>query len=532
MVAPTVRTVLDIPALALVLRAGGDGASTRPVRWVAVSELEDPTPYLDGGELLLTTGLRLGDDDWVAASSTGSSRAGVARARHRRRADPRPWCRPGWWHAAEAARSAAARGPRADARSWRSAEAVSDLLAAAEYEAVTPHGGGAARPDPGRARPGGAAAVVARLSRELDADLVCCSTRPVGCSTPPRGRPPARVDGQVGPRSSGCGSAGRGARRRSRWRTCTSSCSRWLRPVGCAATSPWPSRRPFSTADLALVNVGVAAGLVGDGAVRRHRHARGASCGRPCSRCSPTASRRAAAGGRRGLGRAAGRTGPRPGRRWRLAADLLALLEQVEESERAEGWRGAALFDGRRGRAAAGSRAAEPAAAGPGTTTGRSPGGSATSCRSPRLGDGLRQGRRALGSRWGRRACARFGDLARDGLVGLVDEEAARGFADALLGPLESRERGDLVASVRAWLAHHGQWDAAATTLGVHRHTLRYRMRRVEELLGALAGRPGPARRALGGSRGPRPGRRGRSRMAVRLSPGRIGRHDRSVPGA
>jgi purine catabolism regulator len=33
-------------------------------------------------------------------------------------------------------------------------------------------------------------------------------------------------------------------------------------------------------------------------------------------------------------------------------------------------------------------------------------------------------------------------------------------------------------------LSRHGQWDAAAADLGVHRHTLRYRMRRVEEILG------------------------------------------------
>ena len=32
--------------------------------------------------------------------------------------------------------------------------------------------------------------------------------------------------------------------------------------------------------------------------------------------------------------------------------------------------------------------------------------------------------------------------------------------------------------------SRHGQWDTAAADLGVHRHTLRYRMRRVEELLG------------------------------------------------
>src|SRR5437764_12143597 len=33
-----------------------------PVRWVHISELDDPTPWLSGGELLLTTGMALGDE--------------------------------------------------------------------------------------------------------------------------------------------------------------------------------------------------------------------------------------------------------------------------------------------------------------------------------------------------------------------------------------------------------------------------------------------------------------------------------------
>ena len=76
-----------------------------------------------------------------------------------------------------------------------------------------------------------------------------------------------------------------------------------------------------------------------------------------------------------------------------------------------------------------------------------------------------------------------YGQLAADGMLGALDLEAARGVADALLAPLEGR-KGDLLASLRAWLGRHGQWDTAAADLGVHRHTLRYRMRRVEELLG------------------------------------------------
>ncbi|MEA2145349.1 MAG: hypothetical protein QOG59_936, partial [Solirubrobacteraceae bacterium] len=37
----------------------GEGAVELPVRWVHISELTDPTPWLSGGELLLTTGMQL-----------------------------------------------------------------------------------------------------------------------------------------------------------------------------------------------------------------------------------------------------------------------------------------------------------------------------------------------------------------------------------------------------------------------------------------------------------------------------------------
>ena len=40
----------------------GEAGLDRAVRWVHISELDDPTPWLSGGELLLTTGLQLGDD--------------------------------------------------------------------------------------------------------------------------------------------------------------------------------------------------------------------------------------------------------------------------------------------------------------------------------------------------------------------------------------------------------------------------------------------------------------------------------------
>ncbi|WP_420035796.1 PucR family transcriptional regulator [Streptomyces sp. cg28] len=78
-------------------------------------------------------------------------------------------------------------------------------------------------------------------------------------------------------------------------------------------------------------------------------------------------------------------------------------------------------------------------------------------------------------------------DVVAGSVLPLLGDDAVRAFADGLLRALRDHDatgRGDLVASLRAWLSRHGQWDAAAADLGVHRHTLRYRMRRVEEILG------------------------------------------------
>ena len=52
----TVESLLD--ELDLELATGAEGADA-PVRWVHISELQDPTPWLSGGELMLTTGIPL-----------------------------------------------------------------------------------------------------------------------------------------------------------------------------------------------------------------------------------------------------------------------------------------------------------------------------------------------------------------------------------------------------------------------------------------------------------------------------------------
>ncbi|MGW2248627.1 PucR family transcriptional regulator [Kitasatospora sp. NPDC001660] len=53
----TLRELLREEVLGLRLCTGAAGVD-RVVRWVAVTELADPTPWMTGGELLLTTGLR------------------------------------------------------------------------------------------------------------------------------------------------------------------------------------------------------------------------------------------------------------------------------------------------------------------------------------------------------------------------------------------------------------------------------------------------------------------------------------------
>src|SRR5438093_2409686 len=55
----SVGDLLKTPGLDIRLMAGASGTSG-PIRWVHVSELEDPTPWLKGGEILLTTGMGIG----------------------------------------------------------------------------------------------------------------------------------------------------------------------------------------------------------------------------------------------------------------------------------------------------------------------------------------------------------------------------------------------------------------------------------------------------------------------------------------
>lgn len=59
-----------------------------------------------------------------------------------------------------------------------------------------------------------------------------------------------------------------------------------------------------------------------------------------------------------------------------------------------------------------------------------------------------------------------------------------RAEAEHLLRPLERYRRADLRRALTAYLRHHGQWEDAARDLGVHRNSLRGRIARAEALLG------------------------------------------------
>src|SRR5262249_15251939 len=72
-------------------------------------------------------------------------------------------------------------------------------------------------------------------------------------------------------------------------------------------------------------------------------------------------------------------------------------------------------------------------------------------------------------------------------LLSLQDDDALLSYCRGVLGPVEQGE-GDygeeLLRSLDVFIEHNGHWEKAANALYCHRHTLRYRIRRVEQLTG------------------------------------------------
>jgi purine catabolism regulator len=72
-------------------------------------------------------------------------------------------------------------------------------------------------------------------------------------------------------------------------------------------------------------------------------------------------------------------------------------------------------------------------------------------------------------------------------LLSIQDDDALDLYCDSVLGPIERGDAeygGELLRSLEAFIEQNGQWERAARQVYCHRHTLRYRMRKVEELTG------------------------------------------------
>ncbi|WP_342779342.1 PucR family transcriptional regulator ligand-binding domain-containing protein [Nonomuraea turkmeniaca] len=243
----------------------GPTSSNAVVRWVAVSELADPTPYLEGDELLLTTGMRLEADisGYVArlvARGVAGLGFGVGVSHEEIPA--------ALIEAADQAGLPLLEVPR-ETPFIAIGKAVSELLAAEQYEEITRAFAAQGRLTRAALRPEGMHAVIDRLAKEVggwaalldetgevlhatrgaDTDAVTTELlrlRPSSPRLPGRAatrRPPRRPDRgrrRGGPRK------GFGCRRawRCRGRGSTSWCSRWAAEHGRAASSPsGPSSR-------------------------------------------------------------------------------------------------------------------------------------------------------------------------------------------------------------------------------------------------------------------------------------------------
>ncbi len=479
---PRLRDVTALPELGLTVVAGAAGLD-RPLRWVAVSELEDPAPFLEGGELLLTTGMRLPERAaacaayvrrLVAADVVGLG-LGVGLSHGR---IPGPLVT-----AADRAGLPLLEVPERTPF-IAVTKAVSGLLAAEEYEDAAR--GFAAQRDLIRAalgaEDGGSAAVVARLAKHvegfaliLDAGGAVVHAAPTGAGS--RAAELAPEVARLRPKGLLASAVVSGADEYV-----------VLQPLGVRGRARGflavGARGPLRPSDQAVVNLAVSLLSL---SLARSEGRTSAERGVRAAALRLVLDGRGADLPLDALGWHGLRSGPVRVAAVRTTGDEAAA---GVEDRFAEHVPGAAV--------AAGVIAAEPhlvvavlagaasaddlavVAAEAGTAIGL--GDAATMADAQSLARSLARARRALdGATGGVRA---FDDVA-GGLESLLDPAAADAWAEALLAPLdEPGERADLAATLRAWLARHGQVDAAATDLGVHRHTVRHRLRRAETLLG------------------------------------------------
>ncbi|MEV4017106.1 PucR family transcriptional regulator [Nonomuraea angiospora] len=569
---PTLRTVVRRMRLRPVAGIPGHGARgvlDAAVRWVAVSELADPTPYLEGGELLLTTGMRMeGDQSQYVARLVARGVAGLGfgvGVSHEE-------VPPALVTAAEEAGLPLFEVPR-ETPFIAIGKGVSELLAAEQYDEISRAFAAQGRLTRAALRPEGMHAVIDRLAKEVggwaalldEAGEVRHATRGANTdavvselsrlrtaarpseprpseSRPSESRPSAsrpvehrlleprlfepgrqpEPGGPTGRRPAEERGAGRGGEH-------GGSGERDGGGVHGGGRGGVRGGGGALPASLALSGPGehIVVQPLGGGARPRGFFAVGA--GQPFSPVTHTVIN--AAGSLLTLALEQGRTQLEAARRARSAVlelllsgageqaravlgplggrlpeePLAVLAADADALEALEPLAFAALFT--HGDAALGERPPAIALV-PETVAEKvaleaeAPVGVSLPCGyAPEgLNGALDQARRALaaapgsggGPGKGGGRVVKFGELAGQGLLGLLDRAAAQAFAAALLAPLTAYgSRADLVESLRAYLDSNGHWDAAAQRLGVHRHTLRYRMKRVTELLGRDLDDPG-----------------------------------------
>jgi purine catabolism regulator len=101
---------------------------------------------------------------------------------------------------------------------------------------------------------------------------------------------------------------------------------------------------------------------------------------------------------------------------------------------------------------------------------------------------GLKEGERSLArANELSRAVVAFAEVAEGGMLGLLQRQEAESVARRLVEPLlrhDDAEQSELLPAVAAWLANNCVWDRTARQLGVHRHTLRNRIDAAGSILG------------------------------------------------
>lgn len=455
---PTLAALVDRPDLGLVVRAGAEHLD-RPVQWVHTSELADPTGFLEGGELLLTTGLwvRSGAADYIkrlhAAGVAGLGfGTGLTHA-----AVPSTVIK-----AANAVGLPVIEVPR-PVPFIAISKAVAKAVAAEEYAAVTRAYQAQRALTSAAVRPNGVTTVTRQLARRLDAWAVLLDPRgavragdsPVldelRSELPRFHAGPASLTYELDGAEITVQTLGAGER------------IRGFLAVG-RATRLTPADQQVLTTAASLLTVSFERPHAVEAATRRLRGG----------------LLRLLLAGETALVAeiAADLWGELPAAPVRIALasgpsrHRQAAVDRAEDSDAFHAPFGESLLLVVR---------AEPEL--PGLHVGVS-----DPAEYGALDQALKQAQRALAAAVRTDLpLVRFADLADDGVLRLVDPEVAGVFADRLLAPLVEHDatgRGELIASLRAWLAHNGQWDPAAAALGVHRHTLRHRLAKVGQLLG------------------------------------------------